>query len=147
MLVLDAAASRDFCDSVSYAVGGTEHVVQPQPSSPRQVCQPACRQAAAMNSPASGSSHPHSARRGVCDETDECRGGEVGAQEVLRAFASGGGGAELFAEASLGDAQPRADGERPGGQDDPYDAGLGVVLAEQGADGTRSRRTGRVGRS
>ena len=77
---------------------------------------------------------PPEAEGGVEREACEHAGGEVGAEQVLGAFAGGGAGAEAMAEAVLGVAEEGHDDDAGDREADPEPAGVGVLAGDQGAD-------------
>jgi hypothetical protein len=77
---------------------------------------------------------PPQSEEGVGEQAEKRGGGEVGAEQVLAAFALGGVGVNAGADASLRDAERWHDDQAGDGQADTEPTGAGLVLVDQRVD-------------
>src|SRR5688500_6756597 len=85
---------------------------------------------------------PPEAKERIAEQTEEDRGGEVGAQKVLRALAARRGRAELVGEPALCDAEERHSDHARGYEDDAEPTSFRLVGGDERVD----RFEGDVGR-
>ena len=102
-----------------------------QQLSPRQLSRPSRAATAAMTSAVSRVGPPP-AQGGVESQSDEECGGEVGAEQVLAAFAVPGAGAELPGDVGFGAGEQRHRDQRDDREADPDRAAAGVIAAGEG---------------